>query len=374
MEAQCDIAVIGGGIVGLATAFALTEQTRCDLIVVEQEAALAAHQTGRNSGVIHSGIYYRPGSLKARLCVEGRESLLRFCQDHGVPFQRCGKLLVAANDDEVTKLRSLAERGAAGGLAGLKTLTVEEMRGIEPHVAGKAGLWVPQTAIVDFGLVAKRIGEVLRDNGHEVRTGFRVRRIEHDTSGLRLLDKEASVRARFLVNCGGLWSDRIARMCNVQPPVRIIPFRGEYYELIPESRGLVRNLIHPVPDPRFPFLGVHFTRTMAGQILCGPNAVPALRRDGYRWLDVSVQDLLETLVYRGTWRLARDYWSVCTSEVLRSFSKRRFVRSLQALVPEVRGDQLRPVRSGVRAQAVDKRGRLVDDFLMLETEDATQRR
>lgn len=370
MSTQYDIAIVGGGIVGLATAVALSERTRYALIVIEGESRLAAHQTGSNSGVIHAGLYYAPGSLKARLCVAGRELMFRFCQEHGVPFERCGKLIVAVDDEEMARLPVLAERGQANGLTGLKTLTPSEMRAVEPHVVGLAGLWVPQTGIVDFALVAQRMAGILRAAGHEVRTGFCVRRVERDAHGLRLLSAGGTVHARFLINCGGLWSDRVARLCGVHPPVRIVPFRGEYYELVPQARKLVRNLIYPLPDPRFPFLGVHFTRTIDGRVLCGPNAVPAFRRDGYRWLDISGRDVLETLTYPGTWRLLGTYPSVCASEVRRSLSRRRFARSLQTLVPDVRSADLVPARSGVRAQAVDPQGRLVDDFLIIETQDA----
>lgn len=370
MQAQYDIAVVGGGIVGLATALALSEQTRYALIVIEGEPTLAAHQTGRNSGVINAGVYYAPGSLKARLCIEGRELMFRFCEEHGVPFERCGKLIVAVDDEDTARLPILAERGQANGLLGLRTLTPSEMRVMEPHVAGLAGLWVPQTGIVDFAVVAQRIAGILRAVGHEVRTGFRVRRVQRDTHGLRLFSAAGTVQTRFLINCGGLWSDRVARLCGVRPPVRIVPFRGEYYELVPQDHRLIRNLIYPVPDPRFPFLGVHFTRTIDGRILCGPNAVPALRRDGYRWLDISVRDVLETLTYPGAWRLLGTYPSVCASEVCRSLSRRRFAQSLQTLVPDVRGENLVPTRSGVRAQAVDSQGRLIDDFLIVESEDA----
>ncbi len=244
------------------------------------------------------------------------------------------------------------------------------MRAVEPHVAGIVGLSVPQTAIVDFTAVAQKMAAALRDLGHEVRTGFHARRVERDAHGLRLSAPGGIVHTRFLVNCGGLWSDRIARLCGVRPPVRIVPFRGEYFELGPQARDLVRNLIYPVPDPRFPFLGVHFTRTIDGRVLCGPNAVPALRRDGYRWLDVSIRDVFETVAYSGTWRLLGTYPSVCASEVRRSLSRRRFARSLQTLVPDVRGEDLVPARSGVRAQAVDPQGRLADDFLIIETQDA----
>jgi len=244
MSAQYDVTIVGGGIVGLATALALSERTRCALAVLEREPTLAAHQTGRNSGVIHAGLYYAPGSLKARLCAAGRELLFRFCQNHGVPFERCGKLIVAADEEEAIRLRALAERGQANGLVGLRILTPGEMRALEPHVAGVVGLSVPQTAIVDFSAVAQKMAAALRDLGHEVRTGFHARRVERDAHGLRLSAPGGIVHTRFLVNCGGLWSDRIARLCGVRPPVRIVPFRGEYFELGPQARDLVRNLIY----------------------------------------------------------------------------------------------------------------------------------
>jgi L-2-hydroxyglutarate oxidase len=363
-----DLAVIGGGIVGLASALALVERCRLRLVVLEAEDRLAAHQTGNNSGVIHSGIYYKPGSLKARLCAEGREALYRFCEEHGITHERCGKLVVATEADDLPRLEELERRGTANGVTGLRRLAAAELRDYEPHVAGLAGLWVPVTGIVDYVQVSQTYARLIRERGGEVWTGARVRQVHRRADGLVLETARGEVACRNLVNCGGLRSDRIARLCGLDPGLQIIPFRGEYYELVPARRSLVRNLIYPVPDPRFPFLGVHFTRRIGGGVEAGPNAVLALKREGYRWRDVSPADLLRLAAYRGFWRMAARYARTGLGEVYRSLRKAAFVKALQRLVPDLRADDLVRAGAGVRAQAVDPSGALVDDFRFAESE------
>ena len=308
-SSQFDVAVIGGGIVGLATALAVTAQSRCRLVVLEAERSIAVHQSGRNSGVIHSGLYYRPGSLKARLCVDGRKLLTRFCQEHGVPYERCGKLVTAVDESEVGALRELHRRGTANGLHDIRWLDAEELRRFEPHANGVAGLLVPDTGIVDFKSVTNAYADVLRDRGHEVRTASRVRHVERSGHhGLLVETCQGVVRCGQLINCAGLQSDRVARMCGLDPGVRIVPFRGEYYELVGESRSLVRNMIYPVPNPDLPFLGVHFTRMLCGRVTVGPNAVLAFKREGYRRRDFSLKDMVDCLSYPGFRRLVRQRW------------------------------------------------------------------
>jgi L-2-hydroxyglutarate oxidase len=280
-SSQFDVAIIGGGIVGMATAMALTTRPGLSLVVLEAEDRLAAHQTGHNSGVIHSGLYYKPGSLKARNCVEERQALYRFCQEHGIPHERCGKVVVATHEGELPALEELERRGHANGLQGLRRLGPEEVREHEPHASGIAGLLVRETGIVDYAQITQAFAQVVQRAGGEVRTGTRFLGLARESDGLVLRTTRGEIRCRFLINCGGLQSDRIARACGVNPGLQIVPFRGEYYELIPQRRSLVRNLIYPVPDPRFPFLGVHFTRMMDGSVEAGPNAVLAFKREGY---------------------------------------------------------------------------------------------
>jgi len=368
MTTPFDVGIVGAGIVGLATGWALSERYRLRIVVLEAEERVAAHQSSHNSGVLHSGLYYKPGSARARLCTEGREAMARFCEQHGIAFDRCGKVVVATEPDEIPRLDDLERRGQANGLDGNRRLDHAGLREHEPHVAGIAGLWVPTTGIVDYPGVAAKLAELLTASGHEVRLGGRLTAMTRDGSELVLGTTHGDVRCRALVNCGGLYSDRVARICGVDPGVEIVPFRGEYYELVPERRQLVKNLIYPVPDPRYPFLGVHFTRTVHGDIEAGPNAVLALRRLGYRWRDVSLGDLWGYLRYRGFRAMALKHWRTGVSEVLRSLSKRRFHRSLQRLIPELTMDDIRPFRSGVRAQALDRDGQLVDDFRFVQAE------
>ncbi|NOZ93129.1 MAG: L-2-hydroxyglutarate oxidase [Acidobacteria bacterium] len=363
-----DVVVIGGGIVGMATAMALLDDGAQRVAVLEAEDRVAPHQTGHNSGVIHSGLYYRPGSLKAQNCVEGRLALLAFCEEHEVPFEVCGKLVVATDRREIPALDELERRGRANSLHGLKRLQAEELREYEPHVAGIDGLWVPQTGITDFTEVTRAMARRVESRGGEVRLGSRVLRYRRE-GGVHLLETASGpVRARFLVGCAGLQSDRVARLCGLEPGVRIVPFRGEYYDLVPEAASMVRNLIYPVPDPGFPFLGVHLTRMIHGGAEAGPNAVLAFKREGYRRSSFSPRDAASTMAYGGFWRLAARYWKTGLAEQWRSLNKAAFVHSVQRLVPGLRGDQLVRGGAGVRAQALAPDGSLLDDFAIVRGE------
>jgi len=361
-----DIAVIGGGIVGCATALSLSRRPGVRVTLLEAEPELACHQTGRNSGVIHSGLYYRPGSLKAATCRAGREALWRFCQEHGVPHERCGKLVVAQGPRELTALAALEERGRANGLVGLRRLPAGELRELEPHAQGDAGLWVPETGIADFAEVARACAREAEAAGGRVLTRARLLGVRQEAGGLVLLSSAGEVRARLAVNCAGLQCDRVARLFGVEPGVRIVPFRGEYFDLVPSRRHLVRNLIYPVPDPRLPFLGVHLTRTIHGAAHAGPNAVLAWRREGYSRWSFSPRDAWEVLVFRGTWRMLRRHWRAGLEELWRSWVRAAFVRDVRRLVPEVETSDLTRGGCGVRAQAVAPDGALLDDFHLLE--------
>jgi len=365
MASHCEVAVIGGGLVGLATALRLVESGHAGVVVLEAASHIAAHQSGHNSGVIHSGVYYKPGSLKAETCREGREALYRFCATEKIAHRRCGKLVVATHPGELPRLDELERRGRANGLRDLRRLGASELRAIEPEVAGLAGLWVAETGVVDFVQVAEAYARLVRAAGGEVRTAARVTRVIREGARSRLETRAGALVADLVVNCAGLQTDRVARLCGVEPDVHIVPFRGEYFELVPASRGLVRNLIYPVPDPAFPFLGVHLTRTVRDQVEAGPNAVWALKREGYRRSSVSVRDVADALGFPGFWRLAHRHWRSGLAEVYRSWSKRAFVTSLQRLVPAIRARDLVRGGSGVRAQAVDRAGRLVDDFVIV---------
>jgi L-2-hydroxyglutarate oxidase len=361
-----DVAVVGGGIVGLSTAMALATRSLASLVLLEAEPRLASHQTAHNSGVIHSGLYYRPGTLRARNCVEGREALYRFCREQGVPHQRCGKLVVATRESELPALAALEERGRENGLSGLTRLKGPELREVEPHAGGIAGLWVRETGIVDFVAVAQAFARIAAAAGAAIRTEARVRAI-HRRSGEWTLETEGGdFHAPHLINCAGLESDRLARWCGVEPGVRILPFRGEYYRLVPERAHLVKNLIYPVPDPSLPFLGVHLTRMIRGGVEAGPSAVLALSRYGYRFSSFRLGDVLEMASFSGFWRLSLKFWRTGLHEIYRSLSKRAFVSALQRLVPELRMEDVRPAGAGVRAMAVEPDGRLVDDFRIVQ--------
>ena len=371
MSHRADVVIVGAGIVGLATGYALLERhPRLKLVILEKEDEIATHQTGHNSGVIHAGIYYRPGSLKARLCVEGRQRLRAFCDEHGVEYELCGKVIVATDEREAAVLEELYRRGVANGVEGLRKIGPEELREIEPHAAGVAALHSPQTGIIDFRRVAGVLAARLRDAGAELWTGAALEAIQVQGARLGLVTRRGDLEARFLINCAGLYADRVARLAGAEPGLAIIPFRGEYYWIVPERRDLVRGLIYPVPDPRFPFLGVHFTRTIHGGVEAGPNAVLAFAREGYTRQTVRWDELRETLAFPGFWALARRYWRVGLYEFYRSLCKSAFVRSLQRLVPEIRAEDLEEGGAGVRAQAVSRDGRLLDDFCIVDSEHA----
>lgn len=358
-----DVVVVGGGIVGLATAAALLDaRPGSHVVVLEKEERLGAHQTSHNSGVIHSGIYYRPGSLKARLCRAGYDALLRFCEEEGVAHELCGKLIVAVDEVERARLDELARRAEANGLGGVRAVGADEIREFEPHCAGIAGLHVPQTGIVDYAGVTEALGRRIARLGGEIHTGIRVESIREVAGGADVTGGGTSWRTRTVVTCAGLQSDRVASMTTDDLDLRIVPFRGEYFTLRPSAVGLVRGLIYPVPDPDFPFLGVHFTRLIHGGVECGPNAVLALHREGYSKFAFRAADAWDTLRWPGFRAVARRHWRTGLGEVYRSVSKRAFTRALQRLVPEVRSADLSPVESGIRAQACHRDGTLVDDF------------
>jgi L-2-hydroxyglutarate oxidase len=368
MSSTFDVAIIGGGIVGAATGMALVTQPGVRVVILEAEPELAAHQTGHNSGVIHSGLYYKPGSLKAANCVQGREAMYRFCEEHGIAHDRCGKLVVATEPSQLPALEELERRGRANGLSGLRRLQADELKEYEPAAVGIAGMLVPQTGIVDYTAVTQAFGRIVADAGGEVWTSARVAGVKRNNGTLVLETARGPVEARALINCAGLQSDRVARLCGIEPGVKIVPFRGEYYELVPERQSLVRNLIYPVPDPRFPFLGVHFTRMIAGGVEAGPNAVLAFKREGYTRTSFSARDAAEMFAYFGFWRMAAKYWPMAIGEWHRSFSKRAFVKALQGLIPELRDEDVHPSGAGVRAQALDPHGALLDDFRIVEGE------
>lgn len=369
MSTSTDLAIIGGGIVGCATALAISSRSPgLKIALFEKETQLASHQTGHNSGVIHAGLYYRPGSLKATTCASGREALYRFCAEHNIPHQRCGKVVVAVDETELPALEELERRGQANGLDGLQRLTASELKVREPHALGVAGLFVPQTGIVDYVRVTERMAEIFQSRGGVVHLQTPIRQVHKEQDSYLLQTGRGNFRARGLINCAGLHADRVARSAGLLPNLRIVPFRGEYYQFKPESSHLVKHLIYPVPDPQMPFLGVHFTRMIDGTVEAGPNAVLAWRREGYHRSDISLRDLADTLGFGGFWKLSARFWRVGLEEYGRSFSKRLFVKSLRRLMPEIRSDDLVPGGSGVRAQAIDGEGRMVDDFRILTEE------
>jgi L-2-hydroxyglutarate oxidase LhgO len=371
VSAALDVAIVGGGIVGLATARAILETApRARLALLEKEPRLGAHQTGHNSGVIHSGIYYRPGSYKARLTVEGARLMGEFCAERGIRVERCGKVIVATSPEELPRLATLYERGVANGVPGVTMMEPERLRELEPNAAALRGIHSPNTGIVDYSEVADVLGKELVGRGVVIHTDARVTGIARVGGELELTTPRQAVRARRLVNCAGLYSDEVARLAGARPDVQIVPFRGEYYMLRPERRHLVRGLIYPVPDPEFPFLGVHFTRTVHGDVEAGPNAVLAFAREGYRWSRIEPRELAATLGYAGFRAMARKYWRTGAYEVYRSLSKRSFVRALQRLVPALEAADIAPGGAGVRAQAVTPDGGLVDDFRIVGDADA----
>lgn len=367
---KVDCAIIGGGIVGLSVAMALLrKQPGIHVVVLEKEPQLAFHQSGRNSGVIHSGIYYKPGSLKARFARAGNRSMIKFCEEHGIPHDVCGKLIVATSERELPLLDNLYQRGVENAIE-VAQLSREEVREIEPNVQCLEGIRVPSTGIVNYREVCATYASLIQGDGGVVKTSAEVTEIRRSGGSPLLETTVGDIETRFLVNCGGLQSDRIARLAGLDPGARIVPFRGEYYELVPQRRDLVKGLIYPVPDPVFPFLGVHFTRMIDGSVHAGPNAVLAFRREGYRKTDFGLGAVLETLTYPGFWRLARKHYKQGFGEMHRSFSKKAFVKSLQRLIPEIRSEDLLPTTAGVRAQALRPDGELVEDFLMVHGPDS----
>ena len=362
-SSRVDLVVVGGGIVGLATAYSVLLQSPSKKVVVlEKESTFGAHQTGHNSGVIHSGLYYKPGSQKAKNCLDGYSRILKFCVDFDVPYEVCGKIVVATSENELGQLEALRQRGEQNGLTGIRRLSSGEIKEIEPHCAGVAGLFVKQTGIVDYSVMANRLVEQLKSLGGQVLTGQKVSEIIDSAHSTIVSTSALEFSAKSVVTCGGLFSDRLAMLSESKLDLRIVPFRGEYFELKASATHLVRNLIYPVPDPNFPFLGVHFTRRIDGSIECGPNAVLAFAREGYRKSDISIRDFTQTLAWPGFQKVARKYWRTGLGEYHRSFSKSAFVKALQKLVPDITTADLEPAGAGVRAQACSRDGGLLDDF------------
>jgi (S)-2-hydroxyglutarate dehydrogenase len=362
-QSAFDVAIVGAGILGLTTAYSLLDRTPgLRVVVLEKEGGIARHQTGHNSGVIHMGIYYKPGSLKARLSIEGAASMKQFCTMHGIPFSLAGKVIVATSEAEAQALAELYRRGMANGVPGLRCIGPEELSTIEPYAAGVEALYSPETAIVNYSAVSRVLAGLLVERGVEIRMGTRVFGGSVGRAGATIETEHGPLSVERVVNCAGLYSDIVARRMGAQPAVQIVPFRGEYYTLVKGREGLARGLIYPTPDPRFPFLGVHFTRMIGGGVEVGPNAVPAFAREGYSWSAVNVREFATTVGYVGFQRLARMYWKMGSLEIYRSLSKAAFVKSLQRLVPAVRASDILPGGAGVRAQAISVDGRLLDDF------------
>jgi L-2-hydroxyglutarate oxidase len=365
-DSRHDVIIIGGGVVGLGVGLEITRRLpRLRLLVLEKEDRVARHQSGHNSGVIHSGVYYKPGSMKARLCVTGAAAMVEFCREHGVAHEICGKVIVATHSDELAGLEELRRRGVENGLSGLRLIEPEELRDIEPHATGLQALVVPSTGITDYAAVCRKYAELISAGGGTVLTSAAATGIRRGAGEIVVESSKGAFSTTALINCAGLFADRISRMAGDDPGVMIIPFRGEYYDLVPERASLVRALIYPVPDPRFPFLGVHFTRRISGKVDAGPNAVLALAREGYRHSDISVRDLASSVTFPGFWRMARKHWRSGLDEWHRSLSKNAFVRALQRLLPDVTEKDLVSGGSGVRAQALMPDGALVDDFLFV---------
>lgn len=367
-----DVLIIGGGIVGLATALRIKQQRPAlKVLLIDKEPAVARHQTGHNSGVIHSGLYYKPGSLKATNCIRGYHMLIDFCDAEDIPYDLCGKIVVATKQEELAQLDVLHQRGQQNGLTGLKKLSVGEMREIEPHVTGVAGMFVPQTGIIDYKQVSERYADKFRELGGEMRLAERVEQVTPGNTLTVVVTNKNRYEARLVVNCAGLYSDKIAQLTQRDAvDVRIVPFRGEYFKLKPEKEYLVKNLIYPVPDPNFPFLGVHFTRMVHGGVEAGPNAVLAFQREGYTKSDVNLKEFFETLAWPGFQKVAAKYWQTGLGEMYRSFSKSAFTKALQGLIPAIQESDLEDGGAGVRAQACDRTGGLLDDFAILENDKA----
>ncbi|MDN4522997.1 L-2-hydroxyglutarate oxidase [Fictibacillus fluitans] len=358
-----DFCVIGGGIVGLSTAMTLLNQhPKSKVLIVEKEKEWASHQTGHNSGVIHSGIYYKPGSYKARFAREGSKAMVEFCQKHDIQHEICGKVIVATSPEELPLLENLYDRGLQNGINVQKINDSSQLKVFEPHVEGLAAIRVLEAGIVNYKQVAETFAKIIANHGGDLRLQTKVMNINHGANGIEIETSKGTFHTRFLINCAGLQSDRMARLEQVKTGIKIVPFRGEYYELKPEKRSLVKNLIYPVPNPNFPFLGVHFTRMIDGSVEAGPNAVLSLKREGYTKSDIDLKDLAEVLTYPGFWKIASKYWKNGLEEMIRSFSKKAFVKGLQKLVPEITEKDIEPAPAGVRAQALKADGTLVDDF------------
>ena len=368
MSGKSDVVIAGGGIVGLATAYQITNKyPHMKVTVLEKESTVGVHQTGSNSGVIHSGIYYKPGSLKALNCREGRSMMEAFCKDEGIAYDICGKVIVAVNEPEVERLMNIYKRGQKNGVR-CEVIERERLCEIEPHTAGIKAIWVPDAGIVSYRDVALRLASKLEERGGEVVNDAFVRGIERSNDEVVVETKVGEFRGDYMINCTGLFCDRVAKKTGERPDSKVVPFRGEYYDLKPESYHLCNNLIYPVPDPQFPFLGVHFTRMIDGRMECGPNAVLAFAREGYRKRDINLRDLAEALSYKGFRRMAAKHWKMGMGEMWRSFSKKAFVKALQRLVPSVTEDDLIRGRAGVRAQLLGRDGALIDDFIILSSQ------
>jgi L-2-hydroxyglutarate oxidase len=374
-----DVAIVGAGLVGLATARELLiRQPALRVVVLEKEPAIASHQSGHNSGVIHSGIYYTPGSLKARACVAGHRAMLTFCQEEGIPFERCGKVIVALDEHELPGLEDLYRRGIANGVQGLELIGPERLRELEPNAAGIKAIYSPDTGITDFGKVAQAYARNIQQRGSEIITGCQVSALSKEGKQIVLLctqlyeegvDAHTEIEAQYVITCAGLQADKLTQMSGNKTEMRILPFRGDYYVMRPEKRHMVRALIYPVPDPRFPFLGVHFTRRIDGTVWAGPNAVLAFARDGYQRWKINPKDVWEILSYGGFWRMAAQYWKMGLAEMYRDYVKAAYIRELQRYIPELQNDDVLPGPSGVRAQALTTNGRLLDDFLIQHGEN-----
>jgi L-2-hydroxyglutarate oxidase LhgO len=372
---QLDVTIVGAGIVGLATAMLLGKRyPEIAILVLEKEAKIAQHQSSHNSGVIHSGIYYKPGSVKAQACVTGRQQLIQFLEENDIPYEICGKVIVATREEELLRLEELLRRGKENGVPALRTLDSAQLKEIEPYSYGIRALHVPGTGIVDFGRVAEAYAQKVIQAGGRIETGEKVTRAAAAKEALTITTAAKEYRSRYLINCAGLFSDRVAKTVmdsapedQQEPETRIVPFRGEYYKIVRERAFLVKNLIYPVPDPRFPFLGVHFTRTIHGEVEAGPNAVLALAREGYRRTDFNARDVREMIQFRGFWRMVSKYWQTGLEEFYRSARKRAFVHALQRLMPDIQSADLESGGAGIRAQAVSEQGNLFDDFVIRKT-------
>jgi L-2-hydroxyglutarate oxidase LhgO len=362
-DRDCDVAIIGAGIVGLAVGLQLIRRhPDIKIVVLDKESEVAWHQTGHNSGVMHSGLYYKPGSLKARLCTEGRAAMIQFCIEHSIPHDICGKIIIATEEREIPGLNELLRRGRSNGVVGLRELDAEHIREIEPYTTGIRGIHVPTTGITDFKMVSAKYANLIDQAGGEVLTGYGVNRIVRDDDAIVLETASGKVRARFVVNCAGLQSDLIARMAGASLGLRIVPFRGEYYELVPSKHYLIKALVYPVADPRFPFLGVHFTRRIHGGVEAGPNAVLSFKREGYRRTSFNLADSFSTVSFPGFWKMVAHNWKSGVGEMYRSWNKQAFTRALQKLLPTLTEHDIQAAGSGVRAQALDRTGKLLDDF------------